>query len=152
MLKNRLTRAGFTVIIAADGAQGVAMAASERPDLILMDLTLPNVDGEEATRRIKADPATQRIPVIALTANAMPGDREKALAAGCDDFDTKPVELPRLLGKFARWRRTGARREPKRRRAAYCRRHRGQSIRVEPPPRPSGLSERHHRRRRPAGA
>ena len=100
MLKNRLTRAGFTVIIATDGAQGVAMAASERPDLILMDLTLPNIDGEEATRRIKADPATRSIPVIALTANAMPEDREKALAAGCDDFDTKPVELPRLLDKI----------------------------------------------------
>jgi two-component system cell cycle response regulator DivK len=100
MLKNRLTRAGFTVIIATDGAQGVTMAASEQPDLILMDLTLPNIDGEEATRRIKADPATRSIPVIALTANAMPGDREKALAAGCDDFDTKPVELPRLLGKI----------------------------------------------------
>jgi two-component system cell cycle response regulator DivK len=101
MLKNRLTRAGFTVIVATDGAQGIAMAASERPDLILMDLTLPSIDGEEATRRIKADPATQRIPVIALTANAMSGDREKALAAGCDDFDTKPVELPRLLEKIA---------------------------------------------------
>jgi two-component system cell cycle response regulator DivK len=100
MLKSRLTRAGFTVIIATDGAQGVAMAASEQPDLILMDLTLPNIDGEEATRRIKADPATRSIPVIALTANAMPEDREKALAAGCDDFDTKPVELPRLLGKI----------------------------------------------------
>ena len=100
MLKNRLTRAGFTVIIATDGVQGVAMAASEQPDLILMDLTLPNIDGEEATRRIKADPATRSIPVIALTANAMPEDREKALAAGCDDFDTKPVELPRLLGKI----------------------------------------------------
>src|SRR5262249_33502439 len=86
MLKNRLTRAGFTVIVATDGAQGVAMAASEQPDLILMDLTLPNMDGEEATRRIKADPATKGIPVIALTANAMAGDREKALAAGCDDF------------------------------------------------------------------
>jgi len=100
MLKSRLTRAGFTVIIATDGAQGVAMAASEQPDLILMDLTLPNIDGEEATRQIKADPATRSIPVIALTANAMPEDREKALAAGCDDFDTKPVELPRLLGKI----------------------------------------------------
>ena len=100
MLKNRLTRAGFTVIIATDGAQGVAMAASEQPDLILMDLTLPNIDGEEATRRIKADPATRSIPVIALTANAMPEDREKALAAGCDDFDAKPVELPRLLDKI----------------------------------------------------
>ena len=100
MLKNRLTRAGFTVIVATDGAEGVAMAASEQPDLVLMDLSLPGIDGEEATRRIKADPATQRIPVIALTANAMAGDREKALAAGCDDFDTKPVELQRLLGKI----------------------------------------------------
>jgi two-component system cell cycle response regulator DivK len=100
MLKNRLTRAGFTVIVATDGAQGVAMATSEQPDLILMDLTLPDIDGEEATRRIKGDPATKHIPVIALTANAMPGDREKALAAGCDDFDTKPVELPRLLEKI----------------------------------------------------
>ena len=100
MLKNRLTRAGFTVIVATDGAQGVAMAASEQPDLVLMDLTLPNMDGEEATRRIKADPATNRIPVIALTANAMASDRAKALAAGCDDFDTKPVEIERLLGKI----------------------------------------------------
>jgi CheY-like chemotaxis protein len=100
MLKNRLTRAGFTVVVATDGAQGVFMATSERPDLILMDLTLPNMDGHEATRRIKADPATNRIPVIALTANAMAGDREKALAAGCDDFDTKPVELQRLLAKI----------------------------------------------------
>src|SRR5262249_15435255 len=100
MLRNRLTRAGFSVVVATDGAQGVAMAASEQPDLILMDLTLPNMDGEEATRRIKADPATQHIPVIALTANAMAGDRGQALAAGCDDCDTKPVELPRLLGKI----------------------------------------------------
>ena len=100
MLKNRLTRAGFTVIVATDGTQGVAMAASERPDLILMDLTLPDIDGKEATRRIKADPATQRIPVIALTANAMAGDKEQAIAAGCDDFDTKPVELQRLLDKI----------------------------------------------------
>ena len=100
MLKNRLSRAGFTVVVATDGAQGVAMAASERPDLILMDLTLPDIDGEEATRRIKADPATKRIPVIALTANAMTSDREKAIAAGCDDFDTKPVDMPRLLGKI----------------------------------------------------
>jgi CheY-like chemotaxis protein len=100
MLKNRLTRAGFVVIVATNGARGVAMATSERPDLILMDLTLPDIDGKEATRRLKADPATKRIPVIALTANAMSGDREKALAAGCDDFDTKPVELQRLLGKI----------------------------------------------------
>jgi CheY-like chemotaxis protein len=100
MLKNRLTRAGFTVVVATDGAEGVAMTASEQPDLVLMDLSLPGIDGEEATRRIKADPATKRIPVIALTANAMAGDREKALAAGCDDFDTKPVEIERLLGKI----------------------------------------------------
>ena len=100
MLKNRLSRAGFTVVVATDGTQGIAMATSEQPDLILMDLTLPDINGEEATRRIKADPATKRIPVIALTANAMSGDREKALAAGCDDFDTKPVEMSRLLGKI----------------------------------------------------
>ena len=100
MLKNRLTRAGFTVIVATDGTQGVAMATAERPDLILMDLTLPDIDGKEATRRIKADPATQRIPVIALTVNAMEGDKEQAIAAGCDDFDTKPVEMPRLLDKI----------------------------------------------------
>ena len=100
MLKNRLTRAGFTVVVATNGVKGVAMATSEQPDLILMDLTLPDIDGEEATRRIKADPATNRIPVIALTANAMASDRAKALAAGCDDFDTKPVELERLLGKI----------------------------------------------------
>jgi CheY-like chemotaxis protein len=100
MLKSRLTRAGFTVIIATDGAQGVAMALSERPDMILMDLSLPVLDGWEATRRIKAAPDTKHIPVIALTANAMAGDREKALAAGGDDYDTKPIELPRLLGKI----------------------------------------------------
>ena len=101
MLKSRLSRAGFTVIVAADGVQGLAMATSEQPDLILMDLTLPDIDGKEATRRIKADPATKCIPVIALTAHAMAGDKEKALAAGCDDFDTKPVDLPRLLEKIA---------------------------------------------------
>jgi len=100
MLRKRLTRAGFTVVIATDGVQGVAMAGSERPDLIIMDLTLPDMDGWEATRRIKTDPATKHIPVVALTANAMEGDREKALAAGCDDFDTKPVELLRLLDKI----------------------------------------------------
>jgi CheY-like chemotaxis protein len=100
MLKNRLTRAGFTVIIANDGAQGVAMALSERPDMILMDLSLPVLDGWEATRRIKAASDTKHIPVIAVTANAMAGDREKALAAGCDDFDTKPIDLSRLLGKI----------------------------------------------------
>ena len=100
MLKNRLSRAGFTVIVATDGAQGVAMAASERPDLILMDITLPDINGEEVTRRLKADPKTKGIPVIALTANAMSSDKEKAIAAGCDDFDTKPVDMPRLLGKI----------------------------------------------------
>jgi len=100
MLENRLKRAGFTVMIARDGAQGVAMAGAEQPDLILMDLSLPVLDGWEATRRIKAAPQTKHIPVIALTANAMTGDKEKAMAAGCDDFDTKPVELPRLLGKI----------------------------------------------------
>jgi CheY-like chemotaxis protein len=108
MLKNRLTRAGFTVVIATDGAQGVALAASQQPDLILMDLTLPDIDGTEATRRIKADPATQRIPVIALTANAMAEDRERAMAAGCDDFDTKPVELQRLLDKIRALAPTGS--------------------------------------------
>jgi CheY-like chemotaxis protein len=101
MLKNRLTRAGFTVVIATNGKQGIAMASSEQPDLILMDLTLPDIDGEEATRRIKADPATKRIPVLALTANAMSADRDSAIAAGCDDFDTKPVDMPRLLEKIA---------------------------------------------------
>ena len=100
MLERRLTRAGFTVVIAKDGAQGVAMAGAEAPDLILMDMGLPVLDGWEATRQIKAAPQTKHIPVIALTANAMTGDKEKALAAGCDDFDTKPVELPRLLGKI----------------------------------------------------
>jgi two-component system cell cycle response regulator DivK len=100
MLKNRLTRAGHTVVIANDGAQGVAMASSERPDMILMDLSLPVLDGWQATRQIKTAADTKHIPVIALTANAMAGDREKALAAGCDDYDTKPVELPRLLAKI----------------------------------------------------
>ena len=99
VLKNRLTRAGFTVLVATDGAQGVAMASAEIPDLIIMDLTLPVLDGWEATRQLKAALETKHIPVIALTAHAMSGDREKALAAGCDDFDTKPVELPRLLEK-----------------------------------------------------
>jgi two-component system cell cycle response regulator DivK len=100
MLKNRLSRAGHTVVVATDGAQGVAMASSEQPDIILMDLSLPLLDGCQATRQIKAGPDTKHIPVIALTAHAMAGDREKALSAGCDDFDTKPVELPRLLRKI----------------------------------------------------
>jgi CheY-like chemotaxis protein len=100
MLKNRLSRAGHTVVVATDGAQGVAMALSELPDMILMDLSLPVLDGWQATRQIKAATDTKHIPVIALTANAMAGDREKALAADCDDYDTKPVELPRLLAKI----------------------------------------------------
>lgn len=99
VVKSRFTRAGFTVLVANDGEQGVALAAAERPDLILMDLRLPVLDGWEATRRIKSQPETRHIPIIALTAHAMSGDRERALAAGCDDFDTKPVELPRLLEK-----------------------------------------------------
>ena len=100
MLENRLRRAGFMVLIARDGAQGVEMAGTEQPDVILMDLGLPVVDGWEATRRIKAAPGTRHIPVIALTADAMTGEKEKAIAAGCDDFDTKPVELARLLEKI----------------------------------------------------
>lgn len=100
MLKNRLIRAGHMVVVATDGAQGVAMASSERPDIILMDLSLPVLDGWQATRQIKSSSGTKHIPVIALTAHAMAGDREKALSAGCDDFDTKPVELPRLLKKI----------------------------------------------------
>ena len=100
MLSRRLTRNGFEIAIAVDGQQGVEKAVSERPDIILMDLSLPVMDGWEATRRIKADPATRAIPVIALTANALVEDREKAMAAGCNDYDTKPVELPRLLGKI----------------------------------------------------
>jgi two-component system cell cycle response regulator DivK len=93
---------GYEIMPAADGADGVAKAAAERPDLILMDLNLPVVDGWEATRRLKGDPATRDIPIIALTAHAMAGDREKALAAGADDFDTKPVEFERLLAKVHR--------------------------------------------------
>jgi CheY-like chemotaxis protein len=100
MLSRRLGRKGFEVAIATDGAQGVAMARSEAPDLILMDMSLPVLDGWEATRRLKADAELARIPVIALTAHAMAGDRERALDAGCDDYDTKPIELPRLLGKI----------------------------------------------------
>jgi len=100
MLERRLKRAGFEVLIARDGAQGVAMALAEQPALILMDMGLPVLDGAEATQQIKAAPETSHIPVIALTANAMTGDREKAMAAGCNDYDTKPVDMPRLLGKI----------------------------------------------------
>lgn len=101
VITHRLGRAGFTVMVARDGEQGVAMAGSERPDLILMDLRLPVIDGWEAAQRIKSDPTTRHIPILALSAHAMAGDRAKALAAGCDDYDTKPVDLPRLLEKIA---------------------------------------------------
>ncbi len=102
MLERRLLRKGFQVILAANGEEGIARAAEDSPDLILMDLSLPGIDGWEATRQIKADDETAVIPIIALTAHAMTGDREKALAAGCDDYDSKPVELERLLGKMQR--------------------------------------------------
>lgn len=100
MLSRRLARKGHDVSIAIDGQQGVDMALADKPELILMDMSLPVIDGWEATRRIKANDACAAIPIIALTAHAMATDREKALAAGCDDYDTKPVELPRLLGKI----------------------------------------------------
>ena len=100
MLSRRLERRGYEVVIAVDGAEGVDKAGTEAPALILMDMSLPVVDGWDATRRIKAAPATRAIPIIALTAHAISGDREKAVEAGCDDFDTKPVDLARLLGKI----------------------------------------------------
>ena len=100
VLKERLVRAGYTVVVAANGQQGIAMAQAERPDLIIMDLSLPVLDGWEATRRLKADAATRDIPVIALSAHAMTGDREKALAAGCDDYDSKPINIVRLRAKI----------------------------------------------------
>jgi len=100
MLSRRLTRKKYEVLTAVDGREGVAIARSESPDLILMDMSLPVMDGWEATRQLKESPDTSSIPVIALTAHAMSGDREKALEAGCDDYDTKPIELPRLLGKM----------------------------------------------------
>jgi CheY-like chemotaxis protein len=99
-LSRRLRRNGFDVLTAADGRQGVDLARAEAPDLILMDMSLPALDGWEATRQLKAAPKTRGIPVIALTAHAMAGDREKALEAGCDDYDTKPVEFARLLAKI----------------------------------------------------
>jgi two-component system cell cycle response regulator DivK len=100
MLSRRLIRNGHEVSIAIDGQQGVDMALSQLPDLILMDMSLPVIDGWEATRQVRANDATRKIPVIALTAHAMAGDREKAMEAGCDDYDTKPVEISRLLGKI----------------------------------------------------
>ena len=100
MLSRRLEKRGYTLSIAVDGGVGVALAKSEKPDLILMDMSLPVIDGWEATKQVKADPETARIPIIALTAHAMDSDRQKAIAAGCDDFDTKPVELSRLLVKI----------------------------------------------------
>jgi CheY-like chemotaxis protein len=108
MLSRRLQRRGFEVLIAGDGEQGVTLAAAEKPDLILMDMSLPVLDGWEATRRIKAAPDTRRIPIIGLTAHAMAADRDKCLEAGCDDYDTKPVELGRLLEKIERLLGTGA--------------------------------------------
>lgn len=100
MLSRRLGRKGFEVVMALDGAEALEMAARQQPALILMDMNLPVIDGWEATRRLKADPSTAAIPVIGLTAHAMEGDREKCIEAGCDDYDTKPVELPRLLDKM----------------------------------------------------
>lgn len=100
MLSRRLERKGFEVLIAVNGSEGIQMATSQKPDLILMDMSLPEVDGWEATRQVKQNPQSAHIPVIALTAHAMAGDREKALEAGCADYDTKPVEFPRLLGKI----------------------------------------------------
>ena len=100
MLSRRLVKRGYEVVVAVDGQEGVTKARTEAPTLVLMDMSLPVLDGWEATRALRADPSTRSIPVIALTAHAMAGDREKALAAGCDDFDTKPIELERLLGKI----------------------------------------------------
>jgi two-component system, cell cycle response regulator DivK len=100
MLSRRLAKRGYEVILAVDGQEGMAKARAEAPALILMDMSLPVLDGWEATRALRADPATRSIRIIALTAHAMAGDREKAMAAGCDDFDTKPIELDRLLGKI----------------------------------------------------
>ncbi len=100
MLSRRLERKGYQVLIAVDGEKGVAMAKSEHPDLILMDMSLPVIDGWEATRQLKADPEVRSVPIIALTAHAMAGDRDKSLEAGCDDYDTKPIELKRLLEKM----------------------------------------------------
>jgi two-component system cell cycle response regulator DivK len=112
MLGRRLQRRGYEVLIAVDGAEGVAMAQREGPDLILMDMSLPVMDGWEATRRLKAAPETQAIPIIALTAHAMSGDREKAMEAGADDYDTKPIEIDKLLAKMEVLLNKGAEGEP----------------------------------------
>ncbi len=101
MLSRRLARQGHTVTIAVDGAEAIEKAQADAPDIVLMDMSLPVIDGWEATRRLRADPATRHLRIIALTAHAMAGDREKAMQAGCDDYDTKPLELPRLLEKIA---------------------------------------------------
>ena len=114
VLKSRLSRAGFAVLIATDGVQGVEMATAHQPALIIMDLSLPALDGWEATRQLKGAPVTRHIPIIALSAHAMAGDKEKALAAGCDDFDTKPVEMPRLLEKIRALLPRGEAPEPRR--------------------------------------
>jgi len=100
MLSRRLAKRGFEVLLATDGREGIRMASTEAPDLILMDMSLPEIDGWEVTRTLKAEPGTAAIPIIALTAHAMVHDRERALDAGCDDYDSKPVDLPRLLGKI----------------------------------------------------
>lgn len=100
MLSRRLARRGYQVVIAVDGGQGLRLARSEAPDLILMDMSLPVLDGWQATRQLKAAPTTQAIPILALTAHAMAGDRERAIEAGCDDYDTKPIEFARLLSKI----------------------------------------------------
>jgi CheY-like chemotaxis protein len=102
MLSRRLAKRGYEVLVAVDGAEAVAKAKSESPDLVLMDMSLPVMNGWDATRTLKTDPQTQAIPVVALTAHAMSGDREKALGAGCDEFETKPIDLPRLLEKIAK--------------------------------------------------
>jgi two-component system, cell cycle response regulator DivK len=112
MLSRRLIRRGYEVAIAVDGDQGVTMAQSEKPDLVLMDMSLPVIDGWEATRRIKSSEETRHLPVIGLTAHAMAGDREKALEAGCDDYDTKPIELERLIGKIEALLPGGAKTSP----------------------------------------
>ena len=108
MLSRRLERKGYEVLIAIDGAEGVSMGMETHPDIILMDMSLPIIDGWTATQQLKTNPDTTHIPIIALTAHAMAGDREKALAAGCDDYDTKPIDLPRLLSKISNLLKTSS--------------------------------------------